>query len=79
MTPAEAAKVIRGKAREIDRLHQEIRDIAKDHIEDFHFLDHQVSTFWTCDKSPIGMCVFNLNDRGQMIDCRYCHGPTERK
>ena len=63
----------------MERLDQEIRDIAKANIEDYHFLDYQVSKFWTCDKSPIGMCLFQLDDYGRPTLCRYCHGPTERK
>lgn len=57
----------------------EASDIAKQHIPDYHFLDYRVSTFWTCDDSPIGMCVFKLNDNCQPTSCRYCGGPTERK
>jgi hypothetical protein len=79
LTPQEAQKIIQHKARIIERLYQEIRDIATANIEDFHFLDYQVSNFWTCDKSPIGMCVFILNEGCRPTNCRYCHGPTERK
>ena len=57
----------------------EINRIAKMHIADFHFLDLQVSEFWTCDKSPIGMCVFTVDEYGRKLECRYCGGPTERK
>jgi hypothetical protein len=79
LTPQECREFIRGHSRRIDQLHQEVNDLAKQHIEDFHFLDYQVSLFWRCDTSPIGMCVFNLDDWGRPIDCRYCHGPVERK
>ena len=30
-------------------------------------------------KSVVGMCVFNLNENGQPIDCRYCKGPPRRQ
>lgn len=66
-----------------DQATAEIDRIAKAHIPDFHFLDHRVSTFWKCDRSPIGWCVFNLRvDNGYRIietTCRYCGGPVERK
>jgi hypothetical protein len=78
----QCAKAIRQKQSEIDRLEQEIRDVAKTHIPDFHFLDYQVSTFWACDKSPIGMCVLERSEfQGRMVlgNCRYCGDPNERK
>lgn len=59
-----------------------INSIARAYIPDFHFLDHAVSTFWTCDKSPIGMCVFLREEIGYQLvetECRYCAEPTERK
>lgn len=82
MTPSDVRKIIRRKA-----LMAEINDIAKAHIPDFHFLDYQVSTSQTCDRSPIGMCVWRkaLEPGGwrykpmQEWFCRYCGGPFERK
>lgn len=65
----------------IDRLNSEINNIAREVIPDFHFLDYKVSTFWTCEESPIGMCVWAL-DKGRFhlnCQCRYCGGPVERK
>lgn len=79
MKPEECEKKIREHQWAIDGHMQDIRDIAKAHIDDFHFLDYEVSTFWDCEKSPIGMCVFKLNDMGRKTCCRYCGGPTERK
>lgn len=67
------------KQRQIDRLRAEIDAIASEHIPDFHFIDYKVSTFWRCDASPIGMCVFVLNDRCEPTYCRYCQGPVSRK
>ena len=64
---------------EIDGRYQAVRDLAKEHIEDFHFVDYAVSLFWTCDLSPIGMCVFELDDFGRKTRCRYCGGGVERK
>jgi hypothetical protein len=58
---------------------QAIDKLAAAHVKDFHFLDHKVSTFWDCDKSTIGMCVFKLDDWGRPTSCIYCHGPVERK
>ena len=77
----EIAKQIDDLRITIDSCNHQINEIARKHIPDFHFLDHKVSTFWDCDKSPIGMCVWNL-DEGRFNNnchCRYCGGPVERK
>lgn len=78
-TPDSLGKLIRLKAREIDRLKSDIREIASHRIHDFHFLDYEVSTCWRCEQSPVGMCVFRLTDRGHKTVCRYCGKPPERK
>lgn len=75
----EARATIQEKVRSIERLKTEIDDIAKGAISDFHFMSHRVSTFWTCDKSPIGVCVFRINDHGQIRGCYFCGNPIERK
>ncbi len=65
----------------IDKANLEINNIAYKVIHDFHFLEYKVSTFWTCEESPIGMCVWEL-DEGRFhlgCHCRYCGGPVERK
>jgi|SaaInl8_200m_RNA_FD_contig_21_2380505_length_462_multi_3_in_0_out_0_1 hypothetical protein len=53
--------------------------IARENIPDFHFLDHKVSQFWECEESPIGWCLWEFNDQGNITGCRYCHQPVERK
>jgi hypothetical protein len=75
----EARATIQAKVRSIEQLKTEIDDIAKAAIPDFHFMNHRVSTFWTCDKSPIGVCVFRINDQGSVCGCYFCHNPIERK
>lgn len=75
----EARRKINARQARIDLLNREIKDIAKQHIPDFHWLDYAVSTFWNCDESPIGVCLFILNERGRKTYCRYCGGPVERK
>jgi len=65
--------------REREMLWVDIEDLVKIVVDDYHFLSYQVSTFWTCEKSPVGMCIFHLDDHGQPHDCRYCGGPVERK
>lgn len=72
-------EAILSRQRAIECLRGEIDDLAKEYIPDFHFLDFAVSTFWECDGSPIGMCVFRLDDSGRKMGCRYCGGPVERK
>lgn len=59
---------------------RQIRGIAKESIPEFHFLNHEVSTFYECDKSPIGLCVWDVSEKGLHIDCHcyYCGNPVER-
>lgn len=65
--------------RAIEAHKASVDDLAKMYVEGFHFLNDAVSMFWTCDESPIGMCVFRLDDQGRKQNCRYCNGPVERK
>jgi len=67
--------------RKIERTRVEIDRLAKEKIPEFHFLNHKVSNFWKCDKSPIGWCVWDISENGYHIDCQcyYCKGPVERK
>ena len=65
----------------IDASKYAIDEVAMAVISDFHFLDYKVSTVYTCEDSPIGVCVWAL-DKGQFhLDCRcrYCQNPVERK
>ena len=77
----EKREMIAAKLRAIQEIEQEIILIAKSAIPEFHFLNHQVSKFWNCDKSPVGVCVWDISDRGFHIDCscHYCGEPVERK
>ena len=79
MNSKELALEIRSKQRQILNLQQDINDIAQTYIPDFHFLLHKVSTSWECEESPIGMCVFELDDELQTMECIYCKNPEERK
>lgn len=67
--------------RIIDKANERINEYAAKVIPEFHFLNHQVSTFWECDKSPIGVCVWDISEKGFHIDCTcyYCGDPVERK
>lgn len=80
MEPKEeiANKIIQYQ-KNITEIEAKINRLAKEYIPDFHFMDHMVSTFWRCDKSPIGMCVFHLNTIGKPTECRYCYEPNIRK
>ncbi len=65
-----------------DGLTADVEQIAREAIHDYHFLNYRVSDFWTCDASPVGMCVFTLEERnGRLVEdvCRYCAQPVERK
>lgn len=70
---------ITGLQRAREALWGVIVDYTKARVRDYHFMDHKVSTFWRCDQSPVGMCIFNLDKHGRERDCRYCGGPLERK
>lgn len=73
---------IKDRIRQKEFMDSEIRQIVRQYISEFHFMDHKLSEFWDCDESPVGMCVFNLDDRGHVMGdegCRYCGLPEERK
>ena len=77
-----ARKRIQDIARQEYNLRGEVLSIARKLITNFSLTESEVSTFWTCDQSPIGMCVFKKVDvMGEIImgECRYCHQPQERK
>lgn len=74
-----ARKHIQAYAMGIDALRSAIVEIARAYLDDFDSLSQRVSTFWTCEQSPIGMCVFELDDYGRETTCRFCGGPNERK
>lgn len=70
-----------GLGKAIEALKQDINDYAKAFYPEFHFMDHIVSRFWRCEKSPVGVCIF---ERGGVMhnlptDCVFCHQPAERK
>ena len=77
----EAQQLIKEKYEQIRKYHSQIDNIAKRYIPDFHFLNHKVSNFWMCEKSPIGWCVWDIRENGYNVDCQccYCKGPVERK
>lgn len=73
---------IRKLIREKERAIFEINQLVKEAEPDYHFLDHWVSHFWTCDKSPFGWCLFKremVNMQLILGDCIYCGQPVERK
>lgn len=77
----EFRSAIKRQQRIAEAAERAIDDIAKAAIPDFHFLDHKVSTFWDCRKSPIGLCVWDISKHGFHVDCHcyYCGNPVERK
>ena len=72
---------INSHLRVIDTANRKIDEIAKEAIPEFHFLNHKVSDFWDCEKSPIGKCVWDISKNGFNINCQcyYCKSPVERK
>ena len=83
-TPPELCRLaIKAAYKEIGRLHQATRDVAAAHVPDYHFLNYALpkSWLWECPTSPIGLCVYPIDDQGRCNrdGCIYCHGPEERK
>lgn len=77
---------IRAKIQAIDIFSTEINRLAKEFVPHFHWMNHQVSRKWHCDKSPIGMCVNKLyynglgeNEPLHIGECIFCGDPDERK
>jgi hypothetical protein len=66
-------------ARAINVLNQSINDYVKIRVPEFHFMTHKISKFWSCAKSPVGVCIFEIDRNGVTQNCFYCHNPEERK
>lgn len=79
MSNKEPQQQIQNQLHIIENAQHEIDRIAKEHIFDFHFIDHKVSNFWKCELSPIGWCVWYFNMNGVNQGCRYCLQPVSRK
>lgn len=80
--PEKVAEILQDIQRNIDSLEQKIHDIAELYIPDYHWMDYFVSTFWKCEQSPIGLCVFTRDQMGNVLGdkgCRYYGDPLERK
>lgn len=81
-TPEQYRDLIKDQREIIRKAHARIDELAEAGIPNYHFLDHQVwPATWECDKSPIGMCVWDVSEKGFHIDCNccYCGEPVERK
>lgn len=75
-------RAIREKYDAIRHIEGEIEAIARQWVPGYHFLDYKVSNFWTCEQSPIGWCVFRLEERYgglRPTTCKFCGQPVERK
>lgn len=40
---------------------------------------YPISTFWNCQKSPIGCCMYSKNEDRAHDSCLFCGEPEERK
>ena len=80
-TPDEYRKRIDRQLEKITDAEMVITSIAETAIPSYHFLNHKVSTFWDCEKSPVGKCVWDISEKGFHNDCHcyYCGQPVERK
>ena len=80
----EKIKQLEGQKREIDYL---IGLLIKPHVPDdvknvsagLVYSWYPVSTFWDCEKSPIGCCMYNHNEDRVHDTCLFCREPEERK
>ncbi len=43
------------------------------------YLWYPICTFWECEKSPIGCCIYNHNEDLAHDHCLFCGQPQERK
>lgn len=73
-TGRDIAKLLKIKRELINKTSDEIDSVILANIPDFSILKHRVSLFKECEKSPIGMCVWNLIncDINSTCKCRYC-------
>lgn len=85
-TAQQISLAIRQRCRQIGNLRKEVREIAQLFLPSFYSLDQQIiigdDWVWDCEKSPIGVCVFQreeLAGRLAPTTCIFCNEPTERK
>lgn len=62
----------------IERLNAVKGQIYRKAIPGYHFMTYNIPGEWKCGKSPIGTCVYHINDTWK-DDCIYCNDPIERK
>ena len=55
----------------------EIHALAKSAMPEYDFF-HEIGE-WDCDKSPLGLCVYDKVNDPALDDCIFCHEPHERK
>jgi hypothetical protein len=80
-TPQEYRQILDLLRLAIDGSNAKIEALAREVMPDYHFMRYKVSLFWSCEQSPLGMCVFTINQQfpHNLQTCRYCGGPVERK
>ncbi len=75
MTHKELCKKIQRKRLE---LKWEIDSILDEHLGEGEGQWHIVGG-WDCEKSPIGLCIYNPFKDPAKDSCIFCGGPHERK
>ena len=77
------AKAAYEKAKEIyvaaDRQMQEYEKHLCSKILDIDEDCLEISHYWECSKSPVGSCVYNIEEDCYRDNCLFCHEPEERK
>ena len=78
--PSALRRIIIDAGKEIDEINHEIEAIYEKYIpEGSSAWEYRIGTFWECDSSPFGLCMYH-----QMFDpcwdnCIFCGEPHERK
>lgn len=70
--------------REIERdfnlvIRKQVAHLIKDDGESLLMCDFAIGFTWECEKSPIGLCIYNSYKDGAHDFCLICGDPEERK
>lgn len=79
MTPEEIRNKIQELRREQEILEAKVSQVAQEGMPEYNSLWYVISDFWKCEKSPIGLCVYDDEKDQYHDDCIFCHNPEERK
>ena len=72
------ASLIRDRQKQLAVIDYEIDQIAEKHFEDYSPFIHLIGR-WECEKSPLGLCVYDREKDPASDGCIFCKNPHERK